>query len=230
MARVAVRLASILALTPLAVCVGGILAASSACSRPDAPPAPPPPTAAKLEQDLVDLALHDCFAADCERAYAHLAELPSGSPLRQSDAFRAVQYRYDADRLLRADVEQDLEKRRAALEAIASSRTAEASLRLGAAERISRLGVAPLRAGQELAVNALPGAATPAAIAAQEAAELLTKSRSQDPADQREVRARLEPRIYSGKGTPDDVAMLRVVCKAQHDDTCLHQLAHLILH
>lgn len=162
MARVAVRLASILALTPLAVCVGGILAASSACSRPDAPPAPPPPTAAKLEQDLVDLALHDCFAADCERAYAHLAELPSGSPLRQSDAFRAVQYRYDADRLLRADVEQDLEKRRAALEAIASSRTAEASLRLGAAERISRLGVAPLRAGQELAVNALPGAATPA--------------------------------------------------------------------
>ena len=214
----------------LAACfvIGGA-GAVGGCSRPEAPP-PPPPTPEKIDQDLLDRAFHDCFAADCERAHAHLSELSPASVLHRSDAFRAVQYRYDADRMLRADVEGDMAKRRAAYQAIADSEGTEGTLRLAAAERIARLGARTLEAAQEVALNARTDAGSPAAIAAAAAAELLRQSRSADPVEQNKVRAELEPKVYAGKASYEDVGMLRRVCKAQHDAVCLRQLDRLILH
>jgi hypothetical protein len=203
------------------------LSTGGACSMRDPPPPPPIPTPAKLEQDLLDHAFQDCFLGDCERAYAHLTELPPTSTLRQSIPFRAVQYRYDADRLLHADVELDLTKRRALLEAVAGSPTADPLLRVNANERLARLGGEG--ASREIALNAAPAAASPAATEAAEAEILLQKSQSKLPADQAEVRAKIEPKVFAGKATPADVAMLRNVCKSQRDMACLRQLDKLIL-
>ena len=199
--------------------------ALAGCSRPEPPP-PPPPTQDKVDQDLLDHAFRECFIAECERAYAHVSELPAASPLRQTEAFRAIHYRYDADRILRADTETDLEKRREPLESVASSLTSDPSLRLNANLRLARMGV-NAAAAQEVAFNAASNAN---ALAAKEKADLLKKSTSKVAADQNEVRAAIEPKIFSGKATPEDVAMLRAVCKTQKDAACLKRLSKLILH
>ncbi len=170
-------------------------------------------------------ALHECVTLDCERAHAHLSALSPTSSLRQGDVFRAIEYRYHADRLLQADIEPDLAKRRTLYQAIADSPTVDSMLKLVVAARIARLG-GQLGDAKEVQLNA-----TAVAIAAETAAaaDLLAKSRSKVPADQNEVRAKLEPKIFAGKATREDVAMLRTVCKAQRDAACLRQLDHLIL-
>jgi hypothetical protein len=198
----------------------------ASCSRPDDPPPPPPPSADKVDQDLMDRAFHDCFVGDCDRAYAHMSELSPKSPLRHGDAFRAVQYRYDADRLLHADVEPDPTKRHALYQEISDSKVTDSILRLAASERMARLGATGVGAGRETALNALADAGPPGAAAA---TQLLEKSKSKNPTDWSQVRAAIEPKIFSGKASRDDVAMLRTVCKAEKDTTCLQQLDHLIL-
>jgi hypothetical protein len=213
----------------MASAVAGLIVvalAAGSCSRPDTPPPPPPAAPAQVDQGIVDLAFHDCFTGDCDRAHAHLSQVAPDSPLRRSDAFRAVQYRFDADRMLRADVEPDLAQRRAAYQAIADSQGTEPVLRLSAAERVSRLGAGLTGRSREVALNAKADAGE---AAPDEAAELLRQSRSKDASDQSHVRAVIEPRIFAGKGSPSDVAMLRTVCKAQGDDKCLGRLAHLML-
>lgn len=222
MSTVLVRLVGTLAGAALSV---GFVALAAACTAPERPAPPPPPAPEKVDQELVDVALHDCFLGDCERAFAHLAQVSPTSPLRRSDAFRAVAYRYDADRLLGADIEPDPAKRRVTYQAVASSATTDPGLRLAASERIARLGVESLAAAREISVNG----GSDAGAAAQEAADLLARSRSTDPVTQGVVRSRVEAKIFAGRATPADVAILRTVCTAQHDDACLHRLDHLIL-
>jgi len=201
--------------------------AASACSRPDLPPPPPVPPPAKVDSDIAQLAFEQCFSGDCERAHAHLAEIAAGSPVRFQPQFRAVQYRFDADRMLRAEVEPDLAQRRIVYQAVAESLATEPSLRLAATERMARLGAKMFSHAQEVSLNAREDAVNPALT---EAAELLKQSRSKDPSDQTHVRAVLEPKIFAGKASPEDVAMVRTVCKAQADAACLKQLDRLILH
>ena len=195
-----------------------------ACTRPDPPPPPPPPPPDKVEQDIVATSMHECFTLDCERAFAHVSALPSASPLRQTDVFQAIQYRHDAERLLAADVELDLTKRRSLFKAVADTPGIDTALRLVALQRIARLG--STATASEVPLNA---PVTAAAEAAKARADLLAKSRSKEPEDQNAVRAKLEPKIFSGQATADDVSMLRSVCKAQHDAACLRQLDRLIL-
>jgi hypothetical protein len=212
------------------IALAGSVATVDGCSRPDGPPTPPPPSPAQVDLDIVSTALHDCFIADCERARAHLSQLSPTSSLRGGDAYRAIVFRHDAEQLLRADMEPDPVKRRPMLLAVLESKEADPNLRSAAAERIARLGAQSLNAAREIAINASPESnAAAAAAAAAEDADLLTKSRSKDASDQSVVRAKIEPKIFSGKATPGDVAMLRTVCKAQHDDACIRQLDRLIL-
>ena len=201
----------------------------SGCTRPEPPPPPPPPPPAKVDEDILARAFYECFTGDCERAYAHLSEVAADSPVRKSDRYRAVLYRHDADRILRADDERDEAKRRAIFESISNSYASELSLRLMATERLARLGSATLAGASEVVLNALPDAASPASLAAQDSAELLRMSQSKDPAELKQVRAKLEPKIFAGKAKAEDVAMLRTVCKAQKDATCVKQLERLIL-
>jgi hypothetical protein len=200
--------------------------AAGACSTPP-DPAPAPSAPPKLDQEVVDLAFHECFSGDCERAHAHLSDIPAAAPIRRSDAFRAIQYRFAADRMLHADADPDPAGRRAAYQAIADSADTDTLMRLAANERISRLGVTALSHASEVTLNARTDAGDPAAL---QVTELLRLSKSKDASDQNHVRAVLEPKMFSGKASLEDVMMLRRVCRAQADAACLRQLDRLIVH
>jgi len=200
------------------------------CSRRDPPPPPPPPPPAQVDKDILDTAMHQCFTVDCDRAHERAAMIGADSPLRETDDFRAIEFRFEVSRLLRAEGEPDFAKKRAMLEHFRSDPTAEASLRSIATERLARLGGGPMF---EVSVNGGTDGGSDAATdggRAAEAAEIAKLMRSKKPADYQAARVLLEPKMYDGRATPDDVRALTTICKAQKDSTCLKALSTLKLH
>lgn len=170
-----------------------------------------------------------CFTVDCDRGHQRAAMIAADSPLRQSDDFRAIEYRFAVTQLLRAEGEPDFDKRRALLDAFRNDATVDVSLRSIAAERLARLGGgrqfevvvnAPADAGPDGAADAGPS----------EAVRIAKLIRSKKPADYSEARAILEPRMYSGNATPEDLRALTTICKAQKDATCLKAISTVKLH
>jgi hypothetical protein len=200
------------------------------CSRREPPPPPPPPPPAQVDKDIIEAAMHQCFTVDCDRAHERAVMIAADSPLRQTDDFRAIEFRFEVNRLLRAEGEPDFAKRRFMLEQFRSDATADTSLRSIATERLARLGGGPMF---EVSVNAGTDGGTDLGAdggRAAEAAEIAKLMRSKKPADYQAARALLEPKMYDGRATPDDLRALTTICKAQKDSTCLKALSTLKLH
>jgi hypothetical protein len=173
--------------------------------------------------------MRQCFTVDCDLAHARASEISADSPLRQTDDFHAIAFRFEVNQLLRAEPEFDFEKKRALLEQLRDSREADVSLRTAAGEILARLGDG--RSAFELAFTGSPDAGADAGMDAVsgEATLLATLMRSKQPDDYQKVRDLLEPKIYGGRATPDDLRMMTTLCKAQKDTACLKMLKTLVL-
>ena len=152
--------------------------------------------------------------------------ITSDSPLRGSDAFRAIQFHFEVNRFLAAEHEVDLDKQRSLLDALRNSRDADPALRTAAAERLARLG----GGGRfELVLSGAPDAGDSGDARGGDAPLLASLLRSQRPEDYRTARAILEPRLFSGKASPDEVRAMATICKAQKDAACLKNVQTLML-
>jgi hypothetical protein len=207
-----------------------LLVFASACSRREPPPPPPAPPPSEVDRQILESAMHQCFTVDCDLGYARASEISADSPLRQTDDFRAIEFRFQVNQLLRAEHEFDLDKKRARLEQLRSSPEADVALRAAAGEILARLGNG--RSSFEFALIGSPDAGADAGQDAESGeATLLTElMRSKQPEDYQKVRSLLEPKIYGGHATPDDIRTMTTVCKAQKDAVCLKMLKTLILH
>jgi hypothetical protein len=174
--------------------------------------------------------MRQCFTVDCDLAHARASQISSDSPLRQTDDFHAIEFRFEVNELLRAEHEIDLGKKRAMLEQLRNSPEVDVGLRAAAGERLARLGNGS--AAFELALAISPGGGADAGVDAGSAEAMLLASlmRSKNPGDYQKVRDMLEPKIYGGRATPDDVRMMTTVCKAEKDTACLKMLKTLVLH
>jgi len=159
--------------------------------------------------------MHQCFSVDCDAAHERAKMIAADSPLRGTDDFRAIEYRFAASQLLRAEGEDDLDKRRTLLDAIRSDPAVDVSLRSIASQRLARMGAASTF---ELILTPDAGAAPDAGPS--DAARVAQLMRSKKPADYAAARAILEPKIYAGTITPDELKSLSVICKAQKDNAC----------
>jgi hypothetical protein len=216
--EVAKRFAAVLAVATLA----------AACSRRAPPPPPPPPSPLEVDRHVLDDALHQCFTLDCDAAHQRVLQLSESSALRQSDEFRAIEFHYEVNELLRADREPDLDKQRSMLDTLRNTTSAAPELRTAAGQMLARLG-----GGQRFEL-ALPGpdggAASAAGASSEETAKIAALLKSKKPSDYALARALIEPRIYEGKATPDDVRAMMTICKAQKDTRCLKTIQTLKLH
>jgi hypothetical protein len=201
-----------------------------ACSRREPPPPPPPPPPSDVDRELLESAMRQCFTVDCDLAHARASQISSDSPLRQTDDFHAIEFRFEVNELLRAEREIDFGKKRAMLERLRNSPEVDVGLRAAAGERLARLGNGS--AAFELALVISPDGGADAGVDAgsAEATLLASLMRSKKPEDYQKVRDLLEPKIYSGRATPDDVRMMTTVCKAEKDTACLKMLKTLVLH
>jgi hypothetical protein len=195
-----------------------------ACERREpAPPTPAPPPL-QVDREILDQAMHQCFTVDCDKAHEQAALLSPDSPLRQTDDFHAIEFRFDVNQLLRAESEIDLDKRRSLLELLRNSRNADPVLRTAAGEKLARLGG---NGRFELILAATPDAGDEAGTS--DAAIILALMRSRKPADYQTARSLIEPRLFAGKASPDDVQAMATICKAQKDAACLKNVQTLKL-
>jgi hypothetical protein len=203
--------------------------ASLACSRPDPPPPPPPTPPLEVDRETLAEAMHECFTIDCDRARDLAAQISPNSPLRQTDEFHAIEYRHEVNAFLRAENETDFDKQRAMLATLRDTTDAVPEIRAAAAQLLARLG-----GGRrfELVLAGHPDAGTDAGADAKAelSARIALLMKSKTPGDYEAARSLVEPRIYSGEATPDDVRTMTTICKAQKDTRCLKTLKTLKLH
>jgi hypothetical protein len=180
-----------------------------------------------VDKDLLELAMHQCFTVDCDGAHRRASQIAPDSPLRTTDDFHAIEYRYQVNRLLAAEAEGDVDKRRAGLEQLKDDPKYEVGLREAASRQLARLGGGKTF---ELEIHAEDAGAEAGRDGGDpEAVRVAELMRSRKPDDYQAARAIVEPRIYNGHATVDDVRVMTTICKAQKDEPCLRTLRILKL-
>ncbi len=245
---------SILPYVALGVFVG-IGVAAWLYLRPKAPTtvAPPPPiasvSATPMNADAATLqdAKRICDSGDCETAHQRVSQLPDDSPLRQSQDFKDIEYKWAVGTLLRADSEPDLNTKRALLERVVGTQTVDPAIRKNAADKLAQIDVS----GPLLTLGAKDGGKAPVASAvaptphtphasdntpapppaphptpqprpqAPASPSPFDLATSSNPADWQKARNILEPRVFAGHASSAEVRLLKSICKQQGDRTCV---------
>jgi pSer/pThr/pTyr-binding forkhead associated (FHA) protein len=206
------------------------------------PVASPAPVSADMATLLEAKRICDANVNDCEAAHQRVSQLPDGSSARTTDEFRTIEYKWASTTLLRADTETDVGTKRLLLERVANTNTVDPALRSTANERLQLLESGPVvvskDAGKSVAVVAPPHSAThsqapdsaPVAAAppphptrqpAPPRIPISTLMLSDNPNDWQKARDTLEPRVFGGHGSYEDVRDLKAICKRQSDRTCV---------
>ncbi len=209
--------------------------------RPEpAPVADVAPVVVTGDAALVLEAKRVCDQGDCETAHQRISQLPEASPARSAQEFRDIEFKWAAMILLRADGEQDLQKKKTLLERVAQTPTVDQQVRDNATERLQMLQPGPVpmtpkdagRAGSSASVQTTsappvgprpthepqPPTPRPPSPPKVTAFEL---SLSDNASDWQRAREMLEPKVYAKRGTPAEVRLLKALCKKQGDVTCV---------
>jgi pSer/pThr/pTyr-binding forkhead associated (FHA) protein len=198
-----------------------------------------------------------CDSGDYEGAHQKVAQLPDPSPLRTSADFKFIEYSWATNILLHADTEVDPTAKRALLERVAGASSVDAGLRKTAADRLAALdqptAIAVVRdaGGKAMTGTARTGTARttppvsspdptvplppsppprPVQRAPQSASAFDTASnliKSGNPDDVNRARGLLEPRVFSHRGSGEEVRLLKSICKTQHDTLCVQQCVQI---
>ena len=199
------------------------------------------------EQIALQAAKKECDEGNCDLAHDRLiAKIAKGSALRQSGDFQNIETRWADQVLAQADKELDATKKRSLLrnvqadDAVPQTRRNIANAKmaeLDAATNVTPSGtvVAPHPSATQTATaptNTATATATTATATAthtaphppggsvfQSASNLATSG------DNQGARALLEPRVFAGRGTPDEIRLLQGICKAQRDKLCLSTIS-----
>jgi pSer/pThr/pTyr-binding forkhead associated (FHA) protein len=216
------------------------------------------PTApADPAQESLDDAKRLCDTGDCDTAHEKITnEIPQGSPLRDGDDFKSIESRWADAVLARADVEQDVVKKRALLSDVASDPTVDPVRRKRAADKLqlldssaptpSQLPVAtvvdaapPLKPAHDGGTHHVTYAAVPVDPPPAPAPAPTPKPTTsgvdvhqlllQDtPSSIATARSILEPKVFGNRATAEEIRMLKTICKSQHDELCVEKCRSLL--
>lgn len=205
----------------------------------------PDPLAAVLAD-----AKRSCAAGHCDDAHQRVIEaIPEGSPLRESDDFRLIEVTWADQMLARADAETDVDIKRALLSSVAEAPTVDGTRRRLAATRLESLAGGPAASASASAepttaptttkhASHQPTAATsptrkpkPHTTATAPTRKPSTSGSEFDRASKLALdgnlagaRQILDPKVFGGKGTPDEKRLLKSICKQQGNQVCLDKL------
>lgn len=207
-------------------------------------------TAANPEQSALDAAKALCDQGKCDMAHDKLlVSISETSPLRNTGDFITIETRWADGILDRANRETDPTKKRALLHQVADSTTVPTSRKQIALDKLRELDAATATAIRPSAtaptvtaptvntapINTAPINTTSANPVNTGTVPSTTTSVKKPPAggsvfsqasamalngDQAGARALLEPRVMGGKASPDEVGLLKGICKAQGDKVC----------
>jgi pSer/pThr/pTyr-binding forkhead associated (FHA) protein len=191
---------------------------------------------------------------DVEGAHQKASTLAAGSPLHTSDDFKYIEVKWTMSTFMQSDAETDPAGKAALLKKLISDPYADPTVKKTAADRLAALdlsaapsasrdtGKHPLGAAAPAPPTVHPPGASgthvappppepgtrPIRSAPPPQATLMDLASSPNPADWQKARDILDPKVFGRRGaTPDDMRMLKAICKAQHDQQCVSELAHL---
>ncbi|HKQ68869.1 MAG TPA: FHA domain-containing protein [Polyangiaceae bacterium] len=220
--------------------------------------APAPKAAEPVDPARVALDEAKALAAqgDLDLAHSRIAlDVSKSAMLRDVAEVHEIEGRWADAVLARADQEQDMPTRRMLLSAVAQSATVDAGRRRAAADKLKEveyLGTdirelpqahktAPsppnesVSARQPKPVLAADPWANPSADTRNGSASQGTDSSGkatdlamQGREGEARARAQLEPRVWGGHATPDEIRMLRAICKHMGDRVCSDRASALL--
>jgi hypothetical protein len=195
-----------------------------------------------------------CDVGEVEAAHQKASQLVAESPLHTSDDFKYVEAKWSELALMQADSERDPATKYAIYQRLTSDPFLDPTVKKFALAHMNAIDTTPQRDASKTAVAAAPQAVRTAEPAVPTAApvrptpqaapeapaprpaprpapaslSLSDLATSSNPADWQKARDQLEPKVFGKRGaTADDVRMLKAICKAQHDQTCLTELSHM---
>ena len=203
------------------------------------------PTGEDAEQISLRAAKKLCDEGKCDVAHDKLIlDIGKASPLKQSSDYQTIETRWADDVLTRADKETDPAKKRSLLRLVTDDDGVPLTRRNVATAKLAELDAAASVTAS--ATNVAPTTATaPTHTATNPTSTVATAvpttthtgtvphphsggsnvlqqaSALSLAGDNAGARALLEPHVFGGHGSPEEVRMLKGICKAQHDKSCV---------
>jgi hypothetical protein len=229
----------------------------SSHAPPPPPPAPAVEATVDPAKAALDEAKKMAAEGDLDLAHNRIANgIPMTSPLREAPETREIEARWADSLLGQADQESDPATRKLLLNAVAQSTTVDAVRRRVAADKVREMdergtdvselphaaratagpseaaAVRPSRPAAALAPDPYVPPPPPRPAANPEPPEPKTAPASELALQGRDgetrARAQLEPKVWSGKATPDEVRLLKAICRHQGDRSCSERAAALL--
>jgi pSer/pThr/pTyr-binding forkhead associated (FHA) protein len=196
-----------------------------------------------------------CDIGDVEGAHTKANQLMAGSPLHNSDDFKYIEVKWTMSTFMQSDSEADPAAKATLLKRLIADPYADATVKKTAADRLVALESAPAASshdgGKHGGSVALPAPSThsanttasnphttapttpepgtrPIRSAPPPQMSLTDLATSPNPGDWQKARDILDPKVFGRRGaTPEDMRLLKAICKNQHDQQCVTELAHL---
>lgn len=192
----------------------------------------------KEAQDLV-------AAKDFERAHTKLQAINDNSPARDSDAFKEIESKWADWMFSKVDQLQDVAEKKRLLQEITKAQSVSADQRKKAADMLQGLaGPEPTTQPQQGGGTYVPqnpgggsfGTASGGAAGTATTAKPTETSTPSGPTappppgqfDQSAMRKSLEPKVWAGKASEDEIRLLIALCKHDHDAVCKSRAAAML--
>jgi len=193
-----------------------------------------------------------CDIGDVDGAHTKASQLASGSPLHTSDDFKYIEVKWTMSTFMQSDAEADPATKAVLLKKLIADPYADPTVKKTATDRLAALDAMPSAAhdaGKHGASSASASSGTHSSTTptmhtvsttpsdpptrvirsapppAQSVDELAS---SPNPSDWQKARDILDPKVFGRRGaTAQDMRLLKAICKNQHDQQCVSELAHM---
>jgi hypothetical protein len=186
--------------------------------------------------DLLKKAVELLAAKDIESAHAKIQEIPENSTVRDDPAVKDVEGAWADSMFAKVDAAPDSAAKKLILHAVSATPTVDAERRKKAADLVREIEAkeppppVPTYAGGDFARPAGSGAAastpsaTPSATPVTGPASTIPTGLAAEDAK----RKALEPKVFGGRGTVDDIRMLKAICSHLGNRDCRDRASALL--
>lgn len=185
--------------------------------------------------DLLKMALEKLAAKDIEGAHLKIQEIPESSTVRDDPAVKEVEGAWADQQFAKLEQAPDSAAKKAILRTVSATPTVDAERRKKAADMVREIeakeppppvptyaGGDPLRAVGTTATPT-PSAAPTVAPATGGGSTIPTGLAAEDA-----QRKALEPKVFGGRGTVDDIRMLKAICSHLGNRDCRDRASALL--
>jgi pSer/pThr/pTyr-binding forkhead associated (FHA) protein len=162
---------------------------------------------------------------DFDGAHQKVLQIPENSAARDEDVFKKVEGAWADSLFAKADKATDPNEKRAILTQITSTGTVDGQRRAKALDLLNQLdAVSPPPTARPVVNGGAVGtgavAQAPPTKTADPTPVVVTPPPAPGAPDEAAIRKSLEPKVWAGKGTLNDIKMLKAICSHMGDRAC----------